>query len=111
MIVVRDPRGFRSFCFGWLDGSPVVGSETCAFDLIDAVSEREVEPGEMLIFSDQGLESRKIFPAFKHSYCIFEHVYFSRPDSVIFCRLVYQGRYLLGKYLVQGQAVADDFAV
>src|SRR5437867_3356440 len=111
MIVVRDPRGFRPLCFGWLEGSPVVGSETCAFDLIDAVSEREVEPGEMLIFSDQGLESRKIFPPFKHSYCIFEHVYFSRPDSVIFGRSVYQSRYLLGKYLAQEQPVAADIVV
>jgi len=111
MIVVRDPRGFRPLCLGWLEGSPVVGSETCAFDLIDATFERDVEPGEMLVCSDQGLESRRIFPTVKHSYCIFEHVYFSRPDSEIFGRSVYQSRYLLGKYLAQEQPVAADIVV
>jgi amidophosphoribosyltransferase len=111
MIAVRDPRGFRPLCFGWLEGSPVIGSETCAFDLIDAKFEREVEPGEMLIFSDNGLESHKIFPAEKHSYCIFEHVYFSRPDSEVFGRSVYLSRYLLGKYLAQEQPVNADIVV
>src|SRR5262245_27454113 len=111
MIAVRDPRGFRPLCFGWLDGSPVIGSETCAFDLIDASFEREVEPGEMVIFSEQGVECRKIFPAVEHSYCIFEHVYFSRPDSEIFGRSVYQSRYLLGKYLAQEQPAVADIVV
>jgi len=111
MIAVRDPRGFRPLCFGWLDGSPVIGSETCAFDLIDATFEREVEPGEMVIFSEQGVECRKIFPAVEHSYCIFEHVYFSRPDSEIFGRSVYQSRYLLGKYLAQEQPAGADIVV
>ncbi len=111
MIVVRDPRGFRPLCFGWLDGSPVVGSETCAFDLIDAEFEREVEPGEMLIFSESGVESRKMLPAAPHSFCIFEHVYFSRPDSQIFGRSVYQSRHLLGKYLAQEQPVEADIVV
>jgi len=111
MIVVRDPRGFRPLCLGWLEGSPVVGSETCAFDLIDATFERDVEPGEMLVCSDQGLESRRILPTVKHSYCIFEHVYFSRPDSKIFGRSVYESRYLLGKYLAQEQPVAADIVV
>ena len=111
MIVVRDPRGFRPLCFGWLDGSPVVGSETCAFDLIDADFEREVEPGEMLIFSENGVESRKMLPPAPPSFCIFEHVYFSRPDSQIFGRSVYQSRYLLGKHLAQEQPVEADIVV
>ncbi len=112
MIVVRDPRGFRPLCLGWLDGSPVVGSETCAFDLIDAEFEREVEPGEMLIFSDdKPIESRRIFPIVKHSYCIFEHVYFSRPDSQISGRSVYQSRYLLGKFLAKEHPVDADIVV
>jgi amidophosphoribosyltransferase len=111
MIVVRDPRGFRPLCFGWLDGSPVVGSETCAFDLIDAEFEREVEPGEMLVFSENGIESRKIFPRLQPTFCIFEHVYFSRPDSQIFGRSVYQSRYLLGKYLAQEQPADADLVV
>jgi amidophosphoribosyltransferase len=111
MIAVRDPRGFRPLCFGWLDGSPVIGSETCAFDLIDATFEREVEPGEMMIFSEQGVDCRKVFPSVKHSYCIFEHVYFSRPDSEIFGRSVYQSRYLLGQYLAQEQPATADIVV
>ena len=111
MIAVRDPRGFRPLCFGWLDGSPVVGSETCAFDLIGAKFEREVEPGEMIVFSEAGWEYRKIFPAAKPSYCIFEHVYFSRPDSVIFGRSVYESRYLLGKYLAQEHPAEADIVV
>jgi amidophosphoribosyltransferase len=111
MIAVRDPRGFRPLCLGWLDGSPVIGSETCAFDLIDASFEREVEPGEMVIFSEQGVECRKIFPAVEHCYCIFEHVYFSRPDSEIFGRSVYQSRHLLGRYLAQEQPATADIVV
>jgi len=111
MIVVRDPRGFRPLCFGWLDGSPVVGSETCAFDLIDAEFEREVEPGEMLIFSENGVESRKMLPPAQSAFCIFEYVYFSRPDSQIFGRSVYQSRYQLGVYLAQEQPVEADIVV
>jgi amidophosphoribosyltransferase len=88
-----------------------VGSETCAFDLIDAEFEREVEPGEMLIFSENGVESRKMLPPAPPSFCIFEHVYFSRPDSQIFGRSVYQSRYLLGKYLAQEQPVEADIVV
>lgn len=111
MIAVRDPRGFRPLCFGYLDGSPVVGSESCAFDLIDAEFEREIEPGEMLIFSEGGVDSRKIFPLAKPAFCIFEHVYFSRPDSVIFGRSVYQSRYLLGKTLAQEKPAQAEIVV
>jgi amidophosphoribosyltransferase len=111
MIVARDPRGFRPLCFGHLDGSPVVASETCAFDLIDAELEREVEPGEMLIFSQNGVDSRRISPRIPPTFCIFEHVYFSRPDSQIFGRSVYQSRYLLGKYLAQEQPSEADIVV
>jgi amidophosphoribosyltransferase len=111
MIAVRDPRGFRPLCFGWLDGSPVIGSETCAFDLIGAKFEREVEPGEMLIFSEQGWVCRKVLPEAKPSFCIFEHVYFSRPDSVIFGRSVYESRYSLGKCLAQEQPADADIVV
>ncbi|MFN8007132.1 MAG: amidophosphoribosyltransferase [Terriglobia bacterium] len=111
MIAVRDPRGFRPLCFGYLDGSPVIGSETCAFDLIDADFEREVEPGEMLIFSEDGVDARRIFPPTQPAFCIFEHVYFSRPDSVILGRSVYQSRYLLGKTLAQEKPAQADIVV
>jgi amidophosphoribosyltransferase len=112
MIAVRDPKGFRPFAFGFLDGSPVLASETCAFDLIGAKFEREVEPGEMLVFTGKGrFESRQIFPPVQHSHCIFEHVYFSRPDSIVFSREVYSSRFLLGKYLAQEQPVEADLVV
>ena len=112
MIAVRDPKGFRPFAFGFLDGSPVLASETCAFDLIGAKFEREVEPGEMVVFTEKGrYESRQIFPPVQHAHCIFEHVYFSRPDSVVFGREVYSSRFLLGKYLAQEQPVEADLVV
>jgi amidophosphoribosyltransferase len=112
MIAVRDPKGFRPFAFGFLDGSPVVASETCAFDLIGAKFEREVEPGEMLIFKEKGrFEARRIFPAVLHSHCVFEHVYFSRPDSYVFGQEVYKSRYQLGRYLAQEQPVAADMVI
>jgi len=112
MIAVRDPKGFRPFAYGFMNGSPVVASETCAFDLIGAKFEREVEPGEMLIFSGAGsVESRQIFPPVQHSHCIFEHVYFSRPDSFVFGQEVYKSRFQLGIYLAREQPVAADIVV
>jgi amidophosphoribosyltransferase len=89
----------------------VVGSESCAFDLIDAEFEREIEPGEMLIFSEEGVDSRKIFPPANPAFCIFEHVYFSRPDSVIFGRSVYQSRYLLGKTLAREKPAQAEIVI
>jgi amidophosphoribosyltransferase len=85
MIAVRDPNGFRPLCLGRLEnGAYVVASETCAFDLIEAEYLREVEPGEVLIINEDGLES--IFPwePRQKSFCIFEQVYFARPDSDVF---------------------------
>jgi len=108
MIAVRDPRGFRPLSFGWLNDSPVLASETCAFDLIDAKFEREVAPGEMLILSKGKVRSEKSFPSVSESFCIFEHVYFSRPDSQIFGKSVYESRHLLGRYLAQEHPVEGD---
>ena len=111
MIAVRDPKGFRPLSLGWLDSSPVVASETCAFDLIEAKFDREVEPGEMVVLSETGLESHRIFSPESPSFCIFEHVYFSRPDSQIGGRSIYESRRLLGKYLSQEQPVEADIVV
>src|SRR5208282_6362197 len=86
MYAIRDPRGFRPLVLGRFDGAWVAASETCAFDLIDAEYVRDVEPGEMVRISRSGVESIRIAPEKQHQYCIFEHVYFSRPDSVIFGR-------------------------
>ncbi len=108
MYVIRDPRGFRPLCLGRLDGAWVVASETCAFDLIDAEYVREVEPGEMLRISRSGVESIRFAPDKPHQFCIFEHVYFSRPDSVVFGRPVNQSRELLGRLLAREHPVEAD---
>ena len=91
-----------------MNDSPVLASETCAFDLIDAKFEREVAPGEMLILSKGKVRSEKSFPSVSESFCIFEHVYFSRPDSQIFGKSVYESRHLLGRYLAQEHPVEGD---
>jgi amidophosphoribosyltransferase len=108
MYAIRDPRGFRPLVLGHLDDAWVAGSETCAFDLIDAEYVREVEPGEMVRISRSGIESIRFAPEKPHQYCIFEHVYFSRPDSVIFGRPVNQSREELGRLLAREHPVDAD---
>src|SRR5262249_35610504 len=99
IYAIRDPRGFRPLNLGRLEGMWVAASETCAFDLIDAEYVREVEPGEMVRISRAGVESVHFAPEKPHRYCIFEHVYFSRPDSIIFGRPVNASRERLGRLL------------
>ena len=96
-----DPRGFRPLSIGKLNGSYVVASETCAFDLINAVHLRDVEPGEMVILDGRGITSLRFTPPVPHAQCIFEHVYFSRPDSVVFGRSVQESRDMLGRMLAR----------
>jgi amidophosphoribosyltransferase len=108
IYAIRDPRGFRPLCLGRLNGAWVAASETCAFDLIDAEYVREVEPGEMVRISRSGLESIRFAPEKPHQYCIFEHVYFSRPDSVVFGRPVNESREQLGRLLAQEHPVQAD---
>lgn len=111
VIAVRDPRGFRPLSLGWLEGAPVLASETCAFDLIEARFDREVAPGEMLTLFEGGIRSRQISPPLSPSFCVFEHVYFSRPDSHVFGRSVYESRQLLGRTLAREQPVEADIVV
>lgn len=99
LIAVRDPRGFRPLNLGKLNGSWCVASETCAFDLIDAEYVREIKAGEMLVINESGLHSSFPFEEKPKSVCTFEHVYFSRPDSIIFGRSVNQSRHNMGKRL------------
>src|SRR4029077_17331178 len=108
IYAIRDPRGFRPLCLGRLDGAWVVASETCAFDLIDAEYVREVEPGEMVRISRRGVESIRFAAEKPHQYCIFEHVYFSRPDSLVFGRPVNQSRERLGRLLAREHPVEAD---
>jgi amidophosphoribosyltransferase len=116
MYAVRDPRGFRPLVLGQLtaaDGSEawVVASETCAFDLLNAHYVREIEPGEMLRISRAGLESIRFSPPKLHQYCIFEHVYFSRPDSIVFGGSVNESRERLGRLLAKEHPVDADMIV
>ncbi|MGA2717870.1 MAG: amidophosphoribosyltransferase [Candidatus Acidiferrales bacterium] len=108
MYAIRDPRGFRPLALGRLDGAWAVASETCAFDLIDAEYVREIEPGEMVRISRGGVESIRFAPEKQNQQCIFEHVYFSRPDSVVFGRPVYQSREQLGRLLAKEHPVGAD---
>ena len=101
MIAARDPMGFRPLVVGRFNSGPnegayVVASETCALDLIEATYEREVEPGEIITFSANGMESLKPFPPAPSAKCIFEYIYFSRPDSKLYGHNVYQVRKALG---------------
>ena len=108
IFAVRDPRGFRPLALGRLRDAWVVASETCAFDLIGAEYVRDIEPGEMLRISKSGLESIHFTPEKMHQHCIFEHVYFARPDSLVFGRSVNATREKLGRLLAREcPAIAD----
>jgi amidophosphoribosyltransferase len=111
LIAVRDPHGFRPLALGRLGEAYVVCSETCAMDLIGATYERDVEPGEVLIISAAGLKSFKPFPPAPLAHCIFEHVYFSRPDSYVFGRSVNEVRTNLGRILAREQPIRADVVV
>jgi amidophosphoribosyltransferase len=111
IFAIRDPRGFRPLAIGRLNGAWVAASETCAFDLIDAEYVREVEPGEMVRLSRCGIESIRFAPQKQNQFCIFEHVYFSRPDSVVFGRPVNETRERLGRLLAQEHPVDADIVV
>lgn len=113
MIAARDPYGFRPLVLGkFRDGSRkvayVVASETCALDLIEADYLREVEPGEILTFGPAGMESLKPFPPVPHAKCIFEYIYFARPDSNLYGHNVYNVRKSLGRQLARESPVEAD---
>ena len=111
LIAIRDPRGFRPLALGRLNDAWVIASETCAFDLIDAKYVRDVEPGEMVVINEEGLRSTHPLSAQKHSMCIFEHVYFSRPDSIIFGQSVNRSRHKMGQRLAIEQPADADIVV
>jgi amidophosphoribosyltransferase len=116
VIVARDPRGFRPLAFGTMEsayGRPayVFASETCAFDLIAAQYVNDVEPGEMVCIGPEGMTRERWAPEMPHAQCVFEHVYFSRPDSVVFGRPVQLSRENLGRLLAQESGVEADVVV
>jgi amidophosphoribosyltransferase len=111
LIAVRDPHGFRPLALGRLGDAYVVCSETCAMDLIGATYERDVAPGEVLIVSADGIRSIKPFLPAPLAHCIFEHVYFARPDSYVFGRSVNEVRTELGRVLAREKPVDADVVV
>src|SRR4051794_5986880 len=111
MIAVRDPHGFRPLAIGRLGDAVVICSETCVMDLIGATYERDVEPGEVVVVSAEGMRSIKPFPPAPLAHCIFEHVYFARPDSYVFGKSVNEVRTDLGRNLAREQSVAADVIV
>ncbi len=111
LIAVRDPHGFRPLALGRLGDAWIVCSETCALDLLDARYVRDVEPGEVLVIGPSGTRSIKPFPPGKTAHCIFEHVYFARPDSYVFGESVNDIRTSLGRQLARESPVEADVIV
>ncbi|MBI4469912.1 MAG: amidophosphoribosyltransferase [Acidobacteria bacterium] len=111
MVAARDPRGFRPLSIGVLNGSYVVASESCAFDLIGACFLRDILPGEVVVFSADGMKSLRPFAPQPIKQCIFEHVYFSRPDSVVFGQPVSLSRQMLGRFLARNAPADADVIV
>jgi amidophosphoribosyltransferase len=112
LIAVRDPYGVRPLCLGQVDGAYVVASETCALDLINAAYIRDVEPGEMLVINENGMKSVRVFANGKRAHCIFEFIYFSRPDSYIFgYRNVNEVRKEFGRQLARELPVDADIVI
>lgn len=112
MIGIRDPHGVRPLVLGQLDGAWILASETCAFDIIGASFVRDIDPGEMVIITAAGVESRRPFPEQPSSrFCIFEYVYFSRPDSFIQGRHVYETRKRMGRELALAEQHEVDVVV
>lgn len=112
LIGVRDPYGFRPLSIGKVDGAWVLSSETCAFDLIHAEFVRDVEPGEIVIIDKNGLRSIQAFPEHeRRAFCIFEYVYFARPDSNISGRNVYKTRVEMGRELAREHPVKADVVI
>ncbi len=116
IFAARDPRGFRPLSMGRIanaDGteSVVFASETCAFDLLRATYERDVLPGELIMVSREGVTSRQFSSGIPQSSCVFEHVYFSRPDSKVFGRWVQESREEMGRHLARQAPVEADLVV
>jgi amidophosphoribosyltransferase len=112
MIGVRDSYGFRPMVLGRIgEETFVLASETCALDLIEAEYVREIEPGEMVVIHEGGVEFYQPFPRTRHAFCIFEFIYFARPDSIIFEKNVYPIRRNLGKQLAREAYVEADVVI
>lgn len=110
MVAARDPHGFRPLVLGQLDGAPVISSETCALDLIEATHVRDIEPGEVVLIDEDGVHSYKMSSQKERS-CVFELIYFARPDSQVFGREVYAVRKEMGRQLAREHPVNADIVI
>jgi len=111
LYAIRDPNGFRPLCIGKLENAYIVASETCALDMTQAEYVRDVEPGETVIIDKNGLTSLKSPDVKKHAFCIFEYIYFARPDSNIFTKSVYLTRKNLGRTLAKEHPAEADMVM
>ena len=111
VIGIKDPNGFRPLCLGILNGNYILASETCALDLVQAEFVRELDPGEILIISDEGIKSLRSKVVVDRSFCIFELIYFARPDSTIFGQNVYLTRKALGRCLAKESPAEADLVM
>lgn len=111
MIGVRDPFGVRPLVIGMLDGAPILASESCALDIIGAEYVRDVEPGEVVVFTKEGMESYHPFAKQKPRFCVFEYIYFARPDSTVEGRNVYAARKAIGAVLSDESPAAADLVI
>jgi amidophosphoribosyltransferase len=111
VIGIKDPHGFRPLCLGKLNGNYVLASETCAFDLVEAEFVRELDPGEIVIISQDGIKSIQTSSASQRAFCIFEFIYFARPDSTFFGQNVYLTRKAHGRRLAEEAPVEADFVM
>lgn len=111
LIGARDPYGLRPLSLGRVKDAWVLASETCAFDLIDAEFIRDIEPGELVLINEKGVVSYKPFPKTEPAFCVFEYVYFSRPDSRVYDHQVYEIRKDLGRQLARETMVPADIVI
>jgi amidophosphoribosyltransferase len=111
VVGIKDPNGFRPLCLGMLNGNYVLASETCALDLVQAELVRELDPGEIVIIDENGIRSIQTAPAANPSFCIFEFIYFARPDSTIYGQNVYITRKAFGRRLAEEAPVEADLVM
>ena len=111
VIGIKDPHGFRPLCLGKLNGNYVLASQTCAFDLVEAEYIRELDPGEIVIINQDGIKSIKTPDADQRAFCIFEFIYFARPDSTFYGQNVYLTRKAHGRRLAEEAPVEADFVM
>jgi amidophosphoribosyltransferase len=111
MVAVKDPRGIRPLCMGTLDGATVFASESCALDMIGAQLLRELKPGEMVIVDDAGVRIEHPFPSIDEHFCVFEYIYYSKPDSISHGRTIYEIRLRLGEELAREHPADADVVI